>query len=43
VSAQVAGILLGVFAVIMSIVIYLGGFAEQKRANEDYAKAAPRR
>jgi hypothetical protein len=24
-------------------VIYAGGFAEQKRANEDYAKTAPRR
>jgi len=41
VSAEVAGILLGIFSVIMSVVIYWGGFAEQKRANADYAKLPP--
>jgi hypothetical protein len=43
VSVELTGVLLGVFAAIMSAVIYAGGFAEQKRANEDYAKTAPRR
>jgi hypothetical protein len=36
------GILLGVFSVVMSAVIYAGGFAEQKRANADYLKSAPK-
>jgi len=43
VSAEVVGVLLGVFAAIMAIVIYIGGFAEQKRANADYAKLASKR
>jgi hypothetical protein len=37
VSAQVAGILCGVFAAFMSVLIYWGGFAEQQRANKDVA------
>jgi hypothetical protein len=35
VSAQVAGILLGVFSVIVSIVLFWGGFVEQRRANRE--------
>jgi hypothetical protein len=42
VSVEVIGVLLGVFAAIMSVVIYWGGFAEQKRANADYLKATPK-
>jgi len=37
VSAQLAGILCGVFAVLMSIVIYWGGFAEEHRAEKEHA------
>gem|GEM_PF-4206138 len=32
-TAQVAGILLGIFSGIVAIVLYIGGFAEQRRAN----------
>jgi hypothetical protein len=39
VSAEVVGVLLGVFSGIMAVVIYIGGFSEQNRANEDFAKA----
>jgi hypothetical protein len=42
VSAEVAGILLGIFSAIMSVVIYWGGFAEQKRANAEYAELPPK-
>jgi len=35
VSAQTAGILLGVFSLLMSAFIVWGGFAEEKRANAD--------
>jgi hypothetical protein len=37
VTAQVAGILLGVFSGIVAIVLYVGGFAEQRRANREAA------
>jgi hypothetical protein len=43
VTVEVVGVLLGVFAAVMSVVIYIGGFAEQNRANEDYAKLASKR
>jgi hypothetical protein len=33
VSAQTAGILLGIFSLLMSAFIYWGGFVEEKRAN----------
>jgi hypothetical protein len=33
VSAQTAGILLGIFSGIAAAIIYWGGFAEEKRAN----------
>ncbi len=42
-SAQVVGIILSVFAIVMAVVIYVGGFSEEKRANVDYSKAAPPR
>jgi hypothetical protein len=29
--------LLGVFSLVMGLVIFWGGFAEQKRANSDFA------
>jgi hypothetical protein len=35
VSAQVAGILLGVFSGIVSVVLFVGGFVEQNRANRE--------
>jgi len=35
VSAQLAGIILNVLALVVSGVIIWGGFAEQKRANAD--------
>lgn len=35
VSAQVAGILLGVFSVVVSVVIFWGAYAEQNRSNRD--------
>ena len=35
VSAQIAGILLGVFSVLASAFIIWGAFAEEKRANAD--------
>jgi hypothetical protein len=36
-SAQLAGILCGVFALVMAAVIYWGGFVEQERANKDFS------
>jgi len=33
VSAQIAGILLGIFSLLMSALIFWGGFLEEKRAN----------
>jgi hypothetical protein len=43
VSAQVIGIILSVFSILMGIVIYVGGFSEEKRANVDFDKAPPLR
>ncbi len=42
-SAQVVGIILSAFAIVMAIVIYVGGFSEEKRANGDFEKAPPLR
>jgi hypothetical protein len=35
-SAETAGILLGVFSALMSAFIFWGGFVEQNRANREY-------
>ena len=35
-SAQMAGILLSVFSVLMSAFIFWGGFVEQNRSNREY-------
>jgi hypothetical protein len=43
VSAQVVGIILSAFSIVMAIVIYVGGFSEEKRANVDFDKAPPLR
>jgi len=39
VSASIVGIILSVFSVLCAAVIYWGGFAEQKRGNDDSAAA----
>ncbi len=43
VSAQVVGIILSLFSIVMAVVIYVGGFSEEKRANVDFEKAPPLR
>jgi len=43
VSAQVVGILCGIFSIIAAAVIYWGGFAEQARASQQYAERLERR
>jgi hypothetical protein len=43
VSAQVVGIILSAFSIVMAVVIYMGGFSEEKRANVDFEKAPPLR
>jgi len=42
VTVEVVGVLLGVFAGVASLVIYIGGFSEQNRANEDFSKLVPK-
>jgi len=37
VSVQLVGILLGVFSLVAGLVIFLGAFQEQSRANKDFA------
>jgi hypothetical protein len=43
VSAQVVGIILSLFSIVMAVVIYAGCFSEEKRANVDFDKAPPLR
>lgn len=40
-SAQTAGILLGIFSAVAAAVFYWGGFVEEKRANQEF-DARPR-
>jgi hypothetical protein len=43
VSAQVVGILCGIFSIVAAAVIYWGGLSEQARASRQYAERLEQR